>query len=248
MMSGRLKQVLDNVQENSPIFTEIFNYPYNTADDMVNEIDSSANYRVIKSAEGKLSTVEDNNNIKDWGKNNSPFPFHLDGGYYIKVPQYVILYCVRPSPSGGNTFFSKSEDVIKLLENKYDHNLLTSINIVWISSDRKRYKRSLIENVEGGRQLNWFSSLYLEADATSISDSNRRFLTRHLTELLQDIEIYLKQCITLNHKWQEGDLLLFNNQLHLHGRDTIPSKSDRLLYRVWLDRKTFLETKNPILL
>ena len=164
-----------------------------TSDCIINEIDSTTEFKVIKSAEGKLSTVENMNNISDWGKNNASFPFHLDGAYYPKVPKYVILYCVRPSLDGGNTFFSKAASVIERLESKYDSNFLKSLYIIYVSSEKKKYKKPLIEEVENGKQLNWYSSLYIEPDPDSLSGNNRRIFTQRLGEFIKDVEQYLKE-------------------------------------------------------
>jgi alpha-ketoglutarate-dependent taurine dioxygenase len=218
-----------------------------TSDCIINTIDSNSEFRVVKSAEGKLSTVENMNNINDWGKNNALFPFHLDGAYYPTVPRYAILYCIRPSLEGGNTFFTKAESVIDKLESKYDSNFLKSLYIIYVSPEKKKYKKPLIEEVENGKQLNWYSSLYIEPDPQSLSSNNRRILTQLLGEFINDVEHYLKENVIYSHKWKKNDLVLFNNQLLLHGRDKITDiNNNRLLYRIWFDTKDFLEIRNPI--
>jgi gamma-butyrobetaine dioxygenase/trimethyllysine dioxygenase len=210
-----------------------------SAEDIVQIIESS-NFRVIPSKDGAVGTVENRNIEENWDKNGNAFDFHLDGPYYDKPPRYVILYCVRPSERGGETFISDSRAVIDRLYTKYDRNLLDSMNIVYVSSDKKKYRKPLIEGV----QLNWFTSMYFEPNLDTISDRNRQNFRRHVSELSADIEKWLTEEIILTHTWKTGDLLLFDNLATLHGRNQV--FGDRMLYRIWFDRPDFSMNKTPI--
>ena len=227
---------------------KVLNLPNLQEKDIVEVIESIPEFCIVNSREGKSSRVENKNDTKDWGKNNDFFPFHLDGGYYSKIPKYAILYCAGPSEKGGETFFTESSYVINKLVQKYDNNFLDSLNIVYMSPDKKKYKKPLIEKVELGSQLNWYSSLYIEPDINKLPDDRRRLFTKFINELIMDIENLLREGICLKHSWSEGDLVLFNNQLLLHGREKIlDNNSNRLLYRIWFDEGNFDETKKPIL-
>lgn len=207
--------------------------------DIVEVICSTPGLKVIPSKEGNFSTVFNENDLNDWGKNNDFFPFHLDGGYYAEVPKFVILYCAVPSESGGETFFCEGETVVNKLLGRYDEEFLYSLNVTYISPNKKQYVKPLIRKTHTEQQLNWYSSLYIQPDCIKLPDRYRRRLTTNIAQLILDIERTMYDSIFLEHKWEKHDLLLFNNQLLLHGRNKIPEGSRRTLYRIWCDHPDF---------
>lgn len=246
-MEKTFTDILKEIQNGSFNLIESINL-LATDEELVHQIEGVEGYCVVKNTEGKVSLVEDKGDNKYWGKNNTPMPFHLDGAYYPKVPRYALLYCVRSSDQGGNTVFTEAAKVIDRLYEKYDSNLLESINIIYMGTDRKKYRRPLIEFLPTGEKfLNWYSSLYIEPDLLNLSDENRRLFTRNTSELVSDIEKWLEENVMHDHEWKVGDLIVFDNCLTLHSRREMAIGGNRLLYRIWFDKEGFLAEKNPII-
>lgn len=206
-----------------------------TGQKIISIIEKSAEFKVIHSRDGKLGTVENKCQMNNWDKNNNAFDFHFDGPYYKILPRYVILYCVKPASLGGDTYFTNSQNIIKDLKSKYDLKLLTSINTIYMSSDRYKYSRPLIETINNQEHLNWFTSLYLEPNISLLTDYQRQHFQKISYELITDIQKLLHKHIIKVHKWKHGDLLLCDNLNTLHGRTEIIT-GGRLLYRIWFDK------------
>src|SRR5436190_1299859 len=134
-----LDEIFQKVLSGQINLYDVINAPGLKGEEIVNAIEQDPSLKVIPSADGKIGTVENKENIKDWGKNNSAFPLHLDGPYYTKIPRWVILYCVNPGGIGGETFLASAEKVIEKLGEKFDSNLLENTYIIYLSSDRKKY-------------------------------------------------------------------------------------------------------------
>ncbi len=245
-MKEAFSEILKEIEEGSFSLIKAVNVQA-SSEDLVRQIEDATSYGVVNNTEGKVSLVEDKGDVKYWGKNNTPMPFHLDGAYYPKIPRYALLYCVRSSDQGGNTVFAEAAKVIDKLYRKYDANLLESITVIYMGTDRKKYRRPLLEETESGNKfLNWYSSIYIEPDMRKISDENRRLFTRNTSELILDIEKYLEESIVHDQEWKEGDLVVFDNRLLLHSRREMAVGGNRLLYRIWFDTEGFVDVKNPI--
>ena len=193
----------------------------------------SGGFEIASTWDGKITDVVSGSDETDHGKNINFFPFHTDGVYYVVPPPYVILYCVQAGGSGGETFFTRSANVIAALRAEFDPNLLDSINVVYMEREQRKYRHPLIEVIEGCEVMRWSSALYLEPDVKIISEPNRKRFAHILPALVAFINKTMQGQIYYSHTWLPGDLLIFNNRTHVHGRTRINDPNrERHLYRV----------------
>lgn len=240
-------RLFQNITFGLPDGFQLLNTPDLDGEDIVKAIELNPSIKVIPNREGKIAKVENKGNVQDYGKNGLAFPFHNDGPYFHRVPKWVILYCRKAGNGGGQTFFSNTNKVIAELRERFDSNLLQSMNIVYMHRDRTKFRFPLVQKDEqGGEHLNWNTSLYLEPDLQVILESNRQSFTQRANELMSTINLLLEKNMVLEHDWNDGDLLLFDNHLLLHGRRVVPAGSERLLYRIWIDLITFDSSKKRV--
>ena len=197
-------------------------------------------YSAIRSNEQEVDEIKDESNSFDYTKNNSEFPFHIDGGYYQTVPRYFVLYCVDPGTTGGEIILSDSNKVISRLYDKYDANFLDTIKSLYMGRDDSLYEKNLIETSPDNKNikiLNWNTS-YFVPDLENLSIPNRRNYTYMLGDLIQDIRQYLKEEIIFNQRLQEGQGIIVDNHMLLHSRSAYDG-TDRLVYRMMIDKSDF---------
>jgi hypothetical protein len=169
----------------------------------------------------KISTH--NGNFYSIANSNLEFPLHTDCADYKIIPNCIGLLCVTPAIK--NEGISKFVFLDKVLPQLSEKEKIELISKKW----NFRNQRRSILNIEKNRVIICYDRITLE----SFSEINS--VERNLLNKLDDIfEEYSFQI-----KLKSGDLILFRNDLMLHGRTGIDIKSERLIKRIRFSLKNF---------
>lgn len=191
-------------------------------------------YQIVPSSEGELSVVKPTykgENI-DNTKSIHYFEPHLDGMHYKVPPKWVMLYCKNAGYFDVRTFLIDVDDLLADLTSLEKHVLKT----VWLRYTSNSLKDvtfdvPVLDKIKGQFTLRDMSrGLKYSIDNSDFQDAydKVRDLVRNAPKLL-------------NHKWNNGDLLLINNHKLLHGRGYMEGVNsnvlyhDRILYRLWFN-------------
>ncbi len=152
---------------------------------------------------------------------NLAFPLHTDCADFDLIPNTIGLLCVEPADEeqGSNNFMllksflkhlSKSEKQ-KLLNNKW----------------RFRNQERSILSIENGNYKICYDRITMQ--------SFSKLDTEEIEELNNLDKLF--KALSFKIKLEKGDLILFRNDLMLHGRDKIDVNSKRLIKRIRFDIK-----------
>lgn len=149
---------------------------------------------------------------------NSPlaFPLHTDCADFDTIPNCVGLLCVEPAikEQGANNFIFLSKIISQLSENKI-HDLL---NKKW----KFRNQHRSILSINNGSYKICYDRITIE----SFSEINKKEI-----DALNNLD-KIFEANSFKIKLNKQDLILFRNDLLLHGRDEINANSKRLIKRI----------------
>jgi alpha-ketoglutarate-dependent taurine dioxygenase len=199
---------------------------------------ASSSLYVVSTNDGPYSIVKETGNYDDFSQRTDRFDWHTDGLYYEKVPEYVILYCDNPGNGSTPTVFTDTRAVVSNLMETQAFNILNQLETVYIDKAGELFSRALLEKhpITQNLIINLGSRVYLRpiVDVTQIS------LTPSLRDMLTASQTLLKEIdshIVLRHNWKMNDLIIFDNNTFLHGREAQTADPARTLLRIWLSRK-----------
>lgn len=218
------KEILKNLQEGNSLII-IRNFPIN--DD---ELQSFINHLGIPLIEkrnnnGKavfdVKITKQNNFFTSIANSNLTFPLHTDGADFDSIPNTIGLLCIEPASEdqGINNFMLLRDLLANLPENEKPKLL----NKKWKFRNQERSILSL----ENGNYRICYDRITME----SFSELNKDEI-----EELNNLDKLFKN-LSFKIKLEKGDLILFRNDLMLHGRDKIDINSKRLLKRIRFDVK-----------
>ncbi|WP_196887367.1 TauD/TfdA family dioxygenase [Aureivirga sp. CE67] len=170
----------------------------------------------------KIKTVFDVKVMKQKGyfksvaNSNYTFPLHTDCADYEKVPNCIGLLCVQPAENneGANTFVDLESILKQLSESEIE--LLTTKKW-WF---RKIYKPIL--EIDNQTKSIFYDRITMES-FTKLDTSEKMILNKL-------DQIFIQNSFKINLK--KGELILFRNDLFLHGRESFEIDSNRLLKRI----------------
>lgn len=157
-----------------------------------------------------------NNFFRSVATSNLNFPLHTDCADFNTVPNCIGLLCVNPADQkqGTNTFMFVKDALNRFSESEI-HKLLSK---KW---KFRNQSRSILAKEE-----ETFKICYDRITMESFSELNK-----DEKQELNELDKIFEQ-LSFKIKLQEGDLVLFRNDLMLHGRDAIDIGSDRLIKRI----------------
>lgn len=163
-----------------------------------------------------VKIVKQNNLFTSISSSNLAFPLHTDCADFDSIPNCIGLLCVEPAKEnqGVNCFMPLNKLLLKLPEGEIQklinkkwkfRNQFRSILTAWNNSYKICYDRIIMES-------------FAEMNETDIEE---------LTQLDN-----LFESVTFKIKLKKGELVLFRNDLMLHGRSEIDINSNRLIKRI----------------
>lgn len=157
-----------------------------------------------------------NNFFTSIANSNLIFPLHTDCADFDQIPDTVGLLCVESAEEdqGINTFMFLN-DLLRHLSEDERQKLL---NKKW---KFRNQERSILE-IENGRYKICYDRITMESFSK---------LTEVEIEELNNLDKLFKH-LSFNIKLKKGDLILFRNDLMLHGRSAIDTNSNRLMKRI----------------
>ncbi|MCF2875397.1 MULTISPECIES: TauD/TfdA family dioxygenase [unclassified Tenacibaculum] len=150
---------------------------------------------------------------------NLSFPLHTDCADFDSIPNCIGLLCVEPAAhkQGTNTFMFL-EDLLKQLSEKQVREL---VNKKW---NFRNQSRSILT-----KESSTYKLCYDRITIESFSKT-----TNAEKEQLNRLDSLFKQN-AFELKLKKGELVLFRNDLMLHGRTEIDINSNRLVKRIRFD-------------
>lgn len=155
--------------------------------------------------------------------------WHNDGLSGDAVPRGLLLYCEHPGALGSPTLLADSRDVVAKLSKETERKLL-EFECVYYTSRGHEVSHPVLSLDESGHPL-----IRLGQRACVRARSARCWDLRETHSLMSELYWAIDSSISSRQTWQEGKLLLFNNQRFLHARDAPGADPRRHLVRAWLN-------------
>lgn len=168
-----------------------------------------------------VTIARHNNFFTSIANSNLAFPLHTDCADFEAVPNTIGLLCVEPDEEGrGTNTFMLLSSLLKHLPEEEKQKILGK---KWKFGNQQRS----ILSVEDGKFALCYDRITMEAfsrlEAAEIDELNK------LDTLFKSLSFEIKL--------EKGDLILFRNDLMLHGREKIHTDSKRLIKRIRFDVK-----------
>lgn len=174
----------------------------------------------IRNIRGKsvfnVEVAKQNNFFRSIANSNLGFPLHTDCADFKEIPDGIALLCIQPAPNNqGVSHFTSLSDIIEKLTPSEIELLLHK---KWIFRDKQRS----ILTKEGDAYRICYDRITMES-FSEISEKDLQLLNK-LDTLFNDLSFSLSL--------EQGDLILFRNDIILHGRSGFDIDAKRLLQRV----------------
>jgi alpha-ketoglutarate-dependent taurine dioxygenase len=168
---------------------------------------------------------------------NREVPFHWDGAFAGHVPHYIFFHCDdAPAPgSGGQTLFC---DTVRLLEKAplERRALWAQTNITYTTQKIVHYGGSFTSPMICSHPLNGNEVLRFAEpvfDLNPVQLEINGIPEEEQAEFLKDMHERLhNDAVCYRHEWQQGDVVIADNFVLLHGRDAFGDNSPRKIRRV----------------
>lgn len=169
--------------------------------------------------------------------------FHHDTSYYEDPHKATLLYAVTLPSWGGNTCFSNMykayenvpEDLKQKLEGRkvlqiHDYKRRERIDIYNSDiSGMLQYEQPLfVTHPRTGRKALYISRL-MSARIEGLSPEENEDILNQLFDISEDPDIVLE------HEWQLGDMVMWDNYASIHMRKDFPRDEPRMMRRLTLD-------------
>ncbi|MGB1012215.1 MAG: TauD/TfdA dioxygenase family protein [Thiolinea sp.] len=164
-------------------------------------------------------TIAPVNNARFIAQTTEAIPPHNECAYAAAPPRYLLLHCRENEVSGGDFYLIDSMDVIKTFT-QAQASLLYYSQFQCLIDPAHPQQVTLLKQQESGWHLQ-FTCIGHSEDWLA----NRSYVPvaplyqgyEHIIPLLQ--QQLKREELRQRHAWQPGDLLIFDNQRYLHGRD-----------------------------
>ena len=154
-------------------------------------------------------------------------PLHTDESYMTPASEIMVMYCVNRAPSGGETVFYDSVDLIEILkeENKSLLDRLATTEICFSKADSQRIKK-VIDLDSKEPILNWNYYCISPNESTE-----NKTLAREFHEFLQEHVVESSGIVSVDLKPGEGVLWWDDRVLHGRNSFTAYETNDRFLWK-----------------
>lgn len=194
-------------------------------------------YYVVPSSEGLLGVVQENGQPSDLSKSSGNFILHTDGPYYKDVPEFVILHCDQAAENTVEipTILRDTSDIIS----GFSHTkvqILQSIQFIYHGRNDSKHPRPLVEKHPFQRNC-WISNFGGRGHFICTSENTNLFEWHQVcNEFLE--RVFAKGVGLISHNYEKNDLIFFDNNRFLHGRENKSNTLDhkRRLNRIWIKR------------
>jgi alpha-ketoglutarate-dependent taurine dioxygenase len=173
--------------------------------------------------------VQAEENAKYYINSNVAQPMHTDQGYTTEYTRYVALYCFKQAQSGGDSILVSFKPLYTQLIKHFGD----MIDMLFLKDS------ITVHNVNGNEQKPIL--LRLENGDVGISYSpilQKMWCTNEVFKMFDFITSYVHDLNNQRRfKLEDGQVLLIDNCLALHGRTAFPKNDGRLLFRYWFGNR-----------
>ncbi len=154
-------------------------------------------------------------------KGNTELEWHIDKGYSEKPPEYVALYSVDMDENAGNTLFVDS----RILDDMPDWYRKYKEDKVQFDMNRFIHSKDYGYAFRNETERRWFRRKYRKVEH-DLCEGNNRGVYLYYCEAYNDLpemqlvkdKLYKPERIH-RHKWEKGQLLIYNNKATNHKRE-----------------------------
>jgi alpha-ketoglutarate-dependent taurine dioxygenase len=167
---------------------------------------------------------------------NGPVPYHWDGAFASAVPSFQIFQCLQsPAGGGGETTFCHTGRVIRG-GTAAERSTWDKISIRYRTDKVAHYGGDIEQKLVGthpvtgvsvfrfAEPVDGLNPLFLEISGLE-GQSQDEFLRGFVPRLYADDVLYA-------HEWQNGDFLIADNHLLIHGRHAFKVNALRHIQRI----------------
>jgi alpha-ketoglutarate-dependent taurine dioxygenase len=168
---------------------------------------------------------------------NRAVPFHWDGAFIGRAPHYIFFHCdaAPPRGSGGETLFCDTERLLERAPSER-RELWERIVITYTTEKIVHYGGSFTSPIitrhpnTGGRVLRYAEPVSdlnpVQLEITGIPDGLREEFIEDMHRRLNDDNVCYR------HEWLDGDVVIADNHVLLHGRRAFERDAARHIRRV----------------
>jgi taurine dioxygenase len=189
---------------------------------------------------------EDGNPIGAFGEGD--MWFHIDSGYTERPYKFTILFGVELPSTGGDTLFSNGYKAYETLPDELKE-LLAGKKALHIHQYKRSEKVDISDDISDSPH--WYHPVFITHPETG---RKTLFVDRLMTAALEGFEPgdsarILEQLfehvespeLVYAHKWQLGDVVMWDNRCTPHGRTWFPENERRLLRRCTIEGEPLSE-------
>ena len=170
-------------------------------------------------------------------KGNTELEWHIDKGYSENPPEYVALYSVDIDEDAGDTLFVDS----RILEDIPDYYRDHKNDLVQFDMNRFIHDNQYGYHFRNEVERRWFRRKYRNVEHELVQGDNRGVYLYYCEaynnlpemQMIKD-KLYNPERIH-RHKWQKGQLLIYNNKATNHKRENGGKK--RHLWKIALYKR-----------
>ncbi len=215
--------IKEDLQQGYPLVIKNFPLSDEELQSFISRLGTALNER--RNNNGKsvfdVTIVRHNNFFTSIANSNLAFPLHTDCADFDTIPNTIGLLCAEPDEKGqGTNTFMLLSSLLKHLNEDEKQKMLGK---KWKFGNQQRS----ILSVEDGNCVLCYDRITME--------SFSRLETTEIDEL-NTLDTLFKS-LSFEIKLEKGDLILFRNDLMLHGRDKIHTDSKRWIKRIRFDMK-----------
>lgn len=190
---------------------------------------------------------------KKIGVHRDGLGWHSDGTYLAEPLDTTVLYALEAPPEGGNTMLADMHSAYEALDDaeKAELDQIQSLHsFVFLISQLDPQAQSVVTEDQKQRAPDVVHPLVLEREngARSLylsSGSIREFVGQDPEASRQRVRDLIahstQEAFVYNHKWEVGDILLWDNRYSLHRATEYDDTAyTRLVYRLWVNGETGL--------
>jgi alpha-ketoglutarate-dependent taurine dioxygenase len=168
---------------------------------------------------------------------NGEVPFHWDGAFAGRIPHYIFFVCdLAPAPgSGGETLFCDTSLLLAQTpleqRERWEHTSVTYTTEKIVHYGGTFNSPMICRNPFTQEKVLRFAEPVLDLNPVALEingipeQSQPEFL-RDMHERLHDDKVCYR------HQWQEGDVVIADNYVLLHGRTAFVQNAERKIRRV----------------
>lgn len=182
----------------------------------------------------KSRDIKPNKNLYHFFSSSSRQPLHTDYAYYEEkeAPEWLMLYCMKPSKLGGKTHLISVETLKKILK-EYNPDLLKKIKVdVFWKYNGNDGDKIHVKPIYDGKNINWnYWQINKDLNTDEVVSTAKEFFS-FLEDKIVGGGIY-----DFSKSWNRGDCIIFNDKAMLHGRDSFLGEERWLKDHAFFDKK-----------